>query len=523
MNLLLSPWLDVIRQSGRRDTIAPTALTAGDDPVVDVWAPRLDFRAALYQFLIGLLQTAYAPADRGAWRERWLQPPDEAALSKAFAPYVDAFALSGEGPAFMQDFDLPQAEEKDVAALLIDAPGEKTIRDNLDHFVKRGEVGAMCETCAAIALFTLQINAPSGGVGHRVSLRGGGPLTTLLLPAATPSTLWHKLWLNVLPEAKLHYGSPRQRSDVLPWTAATRTSDPKGVGDTTPDQVHPLQAYWSMPRRIRLLLEDDSGECDLCGRHAERLVRRFRMRNYGVNYTGAWQHPLTPYSLDPKGLKPPLSVKGQRGGIGYRHWVGLTLGRDDGQPKSAANVQAYVPADMGEVVLWCSGYDMDNMKARCWYESNLPVHGVPADMLGSFREAVVALLDVAQETAELLHRYVKAARFKRPGDVAPEPAVPMSFWQATESEFYRCLANLARLDTEDEHAVAGVYEAWLSTTRRTALALFERWVVSTPIEGRDSRRVTTAWSALNRWLYQGKSVKRLDQFIKAYRKDKEPA
>ncbi len=34
--------------------------------------------------------------------------------------------------------------------------------------------------------------------GHLVSLRGGGPLTTLVYPAEENSTLWQKLWLNVI-------------------------------------------------------------------------------------------------------------------------------------------------------------------------------------------------------------------------------------------------------------------------------------------------------------------------------------
>nr|WP_231886596.1 type I-E CRISPR-associated protein Cse1/CasA [Methylomonas methanica] len=61
----------------------------------------------------------------------------------------------------------------------------------------------LCPSCAATALFTLQTNAPSGGVGHRVGLRGGGPLTTLVLPKASQTTLWQKLWLNVFNQEDL--------------------------------------------------------------------------------------------------------------------------------------------------------------------------------------------------------------------------------------------------------------------------------------------------------------------------------
>nr|WP_236673967.1 type I-E CRISPR-associated protein Cse1/CasA [Ralstonia syzygii] len=74
MNLLITPWLTVLRQDGSEDIIAANAITS-DNPPVDLLAVRPDFRGALYQFLIGLLQTAYAPADQDEWRERWHQPP----------------------------------------------------------------------------------------------------------------------------------------------------------------------------------------------------------------------------------------------------------------------------------------------------------------------------------------------------------------------------------------------------------------------------------------------------------------
>ena len=129
----------------------------------------------------------------------------------------DAFELyNPDGPAFMQDFDLLDGEFKKIVALLIEAPGGKTIKDNLDHFVKRNQINGLCSSCVATALFTLQTNAPSGGVGHRVGLRGGGPLTTLLMSDNTEDALWKKLWLNVLSQDEL-VGAKQIDSSVMPW------------------------------------------------------------------------------------------------------------------------------------------------------------------------------------------------------------------------------------------------------------------------------------------------------------------
>lgn len=116
---------------------------------------------------------------RQPWQHGWLLP---------------AFEFDGAGPRFMQDFALPDgaSDSFGISALFIETPGENALRKNKDHFIKRGGITALCPCCAATALLTLQINAPAGGAGHRTGLRGGGPLTTLLLCSPAMS-LWHDL------------------------------------------------------------------------------------------------------------------------------------------------------------------------------------------------------------------------------------------------------------------------------------------------------------------------------------------
>ena len=49
-----------------------------------------------------------------------------------------AFELEGEKP-FMQDSTPSElTNELDIAALLIEAPGDQTLDQNNDHFIKRG-------------------------------------------------------------------------------------------------------------------------------------------------------------------------------------------------------------------------------------------------------------------------------------------------------------------------------------------------------------------------------------------------
>jgi CRISPR system Cascade subunit CasA len=67
MNLITDQWMPVIRQNGQADTIAPWQIAEADNPVVEINAPRPDFQGALYQLLIGLLQTCFAPEDEDKW------------------------------------------------------------------------------------------------------------------------------------------------------------------------------------------------------------------------------------------------------------------------------------------------------------------------------------------------------------------------------------------------------------------------------------------------------------------------
>ena len=276
-NLINEPWLRVRRRSGAVEHIPPWRINdrIADDPFTGFAWPRPDFNGASHEFLIGLLSTAAAPADDDEWENGWLTPLAPGELRQRFFQVAHAFNLDGPGPRFLQDLDpLDGAERKSVTALLIDAPGAETLRNNADLFVKRAGTPVLGRAAAAMALFTLSSYAPSGGAGHRTSLRGGGPLTTLIAADhhVFRETLWGRLWPNVETREQIATrsldGDPSgDGSTVFPWLVSTRTSNPKAGGSqTTPQDVDPLQVYWGMPRRIRLLFEDAAGRrCELTG------------------------------------------------------------------------------------------------------------------------------------------------------------------------------------------------------------------------------------------------------------------
>ncbi len=58
-SLLTTPWLPVRYKDGTTGKLAPVDLA--DENVVDIAAPRADLQGAAWQFLLGLLQTSFAP------------------------------------------------------------------------------------------------------------------------------------------------------------------------------------------------------------------------------------------------------------------------------------------------------------------------------------------------------------------------------------------------------------------------------------------------------------------------------
>src|SRR5690606_373943 len=270
MNLLETAWIPVRRASGQQDWVAPWQIAEPDIVALD--SVRADFNGALVQFLIGLIQTTTPMDSHAQWQQWYDRPPSAEQLKEWFAPVLFAFEVAGDGARFMQDFSLRtmNVADKDfneIGALLIESPGENTLKENKDHFIKRGAVNGLCPCCAVTALFTLQTNAPSGGNGHFTSIRGGGPLTTLVV-AEPGRSLWNTVWLNVRERSQFIGSSGNSDLQslqyVFPWLADMAQIQLPG-GKTAPVQVHPFHVFWGMPRRIRLdFSQTVSGNCSLC-------------------------------------------------------------------------------------------------------------------------------------------------------------------------------------------------------------------------------------------------------------------
>jgi CRISPR system Cascade subunit CasA len=517
MNLINDPWIPIRRKSGKIERIAPWQITdgMGADEIIELAAPRPDFNGALIQFLIGLLQTTFAPESPRQWRQKFQTPPSSEELKKAFGSVAYAFELDGDGPRFMQDLTLEDEvntlEEKKreerikaISELLIDAPTGKTLEDNTDHFIKRDMVSKLCPSCTVTALFTLQINAPSGGQGHRTGLRGGGPLTTLILG----ETLWSTCWVNTLERHVFLSlcGDPGKGkdSDRFPWLVSTRTSE--GGTMTTPRDVHVDQIFWSMPRRIRLIKDKNVKHaiCDLCGTSQDVMFSSLMTKNLGINYDGPWIHPLSPHFIATNGT--PSAKHTPKDGIGYRHWLGMvqTNSVSQGKWQPARVVDRFVRERGNDRRLWAFGYAMakkEPKKPLCWYDSTMPLVLAPDEIRKSYEFYTAGLINAAQEVSRETRIHVKKALFKPEADVRGDLSfIESRFWQETEADFFKCLRQLRDALNKDQDVVH-ILERWHKRLVKEAETIFNDVSQTGTFDAADPKRIALAWKGLRKSLY----------------------
>ncbi len=509
-SLLHQSWLPVRRRSGARQRIAPWQITDNpEDAIVALDFPRPDFNGSVMQFLIGLYQVALAPWPESDWLERFTTPLAPQRIREALQPFEQAFLLDGDGRRFMQDPSAADAEPKSIGAILIEAPGQQAIRENKAFFIKEGFANVLCRSCAAAALCTMQSNAPAGGKGFRTSLRGGGPLSTVLYA----ETLWQSLVLNTLPGDEGVSVDAR----LFPWLATIPTREKQEV--IIPADVAPMHEYWGMPRRIFLhFAEGETFVCDVCGGSDIARVTQYSERNYGPNYqSGVWKHPLTPvYATDDMPRSP---VHASSHCLRYRHWPSYVLPGGSGGTVPAPVVDLFLSTrsrdlrdgniDTEAIGLNTFGYDMDNMKARCWYEGRMPVFNLPVEHLEVYRDRVQAMIEVANLIGGNSLKAVRRALFGRvesitkngaikwmlPKGNSDDAALPQSvsdaFWQNTESAFYHHIHDLRDVIDNTDEEIA-LMRAWNDVLARQAVMLFDAIVDSADYSRTNPRNVVLA-------------------------------
>ena len=426
LNLIADAWIPVFCKDGSRKVIAPWQMA--EPGVLRPDWPRADLNLGCLEFLIGLVYLADPPADIEDWDDR--RPGDPERLREMLAPYAPAFELLGDGPRFLQDLEPLEGAPNSVDMLFIDSAGGNTARNNADLMVHRGRYGALDPEAAAMALFTFQAHAPSGGAGNRTSMRGGGPLVTLADPR---DGLWALVWANV-PE-----GLPGSSKD-LPWMRPTQVSDDKR--ETLPPEgaTFGIEAFFGMPRRLRLVAE---------GGRVTGVIQK----PWGTNYA-LWKHPLSPYYRLKPG-EPWLPKHPRAGRFGYRNWLGVTMkSKADELTELALCLRDGRNRGAGAVIV--GGWAMDNMKPRDFVWSEQPLVDLPPEA----EDRLIGMI-LAGEAAGIA---LRAALAPVLAEGEAREAEREAFFQATEPAFLRHLQALALgKDPRTD---------WLEQLRRQALDQF---------------------------------------------------
>lgn len=433
LNLISDPWIPVLDRNGNRRAIAPWQMADGVLLRPD-W-PRPDLNIACLELLIGLVYLADPPVDDEDWEDR--QRPDPDRLRARLEPLAAAFNLLGDGPRFLQDMERLEGEANPADMLFIDSAGVNTAKNNADLMVHRARYPMLDLPLAAMALYAFQAHAPSGGAGNRTSMRGGGPLVTLVDPG---QGLWPLIWANV------PYGQA-QGGAGLPWMAATRVSD-KGQQVLPPQgATSGAEAFFGMPRRLRLVETED-------------VVTGVVQKPWGVNYAG-WMHPLTPHYR----LKPGeewLPVHPRAGLFGYRHWLGILAEASDSTLKEqAACLRVYrarLRDSRASVLL--AGWAMDNMKPRDFTLSVQPL----VDLEGDRALMLAGMVEAAEQAALALRAALEPVLA---GGEARE-GQREAFYAETEQAFGEGLAAL-----QSGTAPVEVAARWLTVIEHAALARFD--------------------------------------------------
>jgi CRISPR system Cascade subunit CasA len=444
LNLLADPWIPVLREHGK-DTIRPDQIAEAG--VIALNWPRPDLNLACMEMLIGLVYLADPPQDTTDWRAR---KPDAGALRAALAPLASAFNLTGDGPLFLQDLERLQGEPNAPDMLFIDSAGASTAGKNADLMVKRDHYPSLDLPLAAMALYTLQAHAPSGGAGNRTSMRGGGPMVTLVRPAESGACpLWSLIWANVPEGVAL---GPDQLGK-LPWMRATRTSEAGAVVEQPQSDHTPPEVFFGMPRRLRLV-------------EADGQITGVIQKPWGTNY-GLWRHPLTPYYALKEGADR-LPKHPKPGTFAYRNWLGILMEAPAGKGSLAYRAQAVADyslrAKPPNASVLVAGWAMSNMSPLDFIWSEQPLFTLTPEA-GDAAAMLVAGADLASRAMVMALRDVQAMDVTEGTRLDPERE---AFYLATQAGFVSAISALTRGEAAD-----GIGRDWLVTLRRQALKQFD--------------------------------------------------
>lgn len=474
-NLLTDAWIQV---KGRVKPITVSKIVQPDILALD--APRADFNAALMQFLIGILQTVFAPKNPREWRKYFATPPDESEFQEKLDEIKPAFYLDGDGYRFMQDTLAKKVgKKKPIEEMIFGAPGESGKEKNQDHFIKQSDISRICLPCCSSGILAANFFAEDGGQSYFPGMRGNGFISNLVCidERQSDASIWKNIWLNVLENSELHIKDEiiknffwcqdfpdklaienleklnQDCKDLKISKKATKVKEEKDRVDNKIKEIeaktksikasmktqvvfpdtNDIQVYWAWSRRYWIEVVDGVGRCDLCGQESEKLIEYFFKTNKGYKYPKEhWQnkHPLSPsqkfertqYNKNNEKYRDKmLALEMTANGLPYTYWQNFIIQTEKQAP--ARVVSKYIRAQSTEdkLIIWSFGYAMDSNSPLAWYESKTPLDFVKDESCRKLIEAeiqryVQASVKISDSRNGYLTNAIKSAWFDEDED-----------------------------------------------------------------------------------------------------------
>lgn len=507
-NVLTDPFLPVRTRDGGIRALTLTDLPDAQDALEPAW-PRPDFNATAMELLVGIATLALQPRSEDAWADIWNDRPD--GWADRLRDLAPAFELMGDGPRFLQENGGLTGQPVSVEALLIDTPGANGQKKNADLLTHRGRYLALSFPAAAMALYTLQAYAPAGGAGNQTSMRGGGPLSTLVIPqsadGAPEPSLWQKIWANVLPLRQ----PVADIATVCPWMSQGIASGKISQGDP---RFHDLHALFGMPRRLWLVAAE--GTCALTGAGGP-VVTGFLQKPKGHDYH-LWRHPLTPYRRQKDGGEP-YTAKPSSARFRSADWIAAAIGdpplRDRAEVVQAIGNRSedLVPDwPEGQPTLRVSGWNMNNMEATDWLAAEEPLYvtGDP-DQTEALAQLGRTLAYAAEEAAGITASNAKRALFgDGPADTGKGilAMARSDVLDRADARFHEIMGRALRGEEPGR-----LKEGWCKILRHAALAAFDLAAPVPVSDPQKARRVVAAHLNLRMAFTEKSKMKRLKALI----------
>jgi CRISPR system Cascade subunit CasA len=279
MNLLTDNWIPVWDGTRFRHINFQDTLCRENDWKLEL--NRDDLNLAALQLLISLTQVIFSPADKRELRNRESEPMSAADFAAGVSPFLDWFDIRHKTFPFMQSNGIVAKEPTPIQKLFPGLPEG----NNHAFFNEPGEITAICEGCAAVALFNQATACPSFGGGFKGSLRGSAPITTLVSGA----TLRQTIWRNVLLKEALSdiYATPGV-NDKPTWVDPIKKDESISAA-----RIGPLRGLFWQPAHIALG-GWTHGDCLCCGRRDTPLITSFDKEKFTFTVVGTWAHPHSP-------------------------------------------------------------------------------------------------------------------------------------------------------------------------------------------------------------------------------------